>query len=1653
MKAFRLFTITLLLVLSGSGVLAQCAGLYFASTDTVGCVPLIAKFTAANFPAGSDFAWDFGGGYSSQSASDSVKTNIFNSVGNYTVKLKVYLPGGAICTLQKSNYIAVSQKPVAQFTIDKPLLCNGGDTVIFTDITAKSKSRNWLIDGVSYLNAPRVLKHYFNLTGYKSVTLLIRDSLGCTALVNRDSAVNMVDSLILDFSSNFTPGCAPFNVTFTPSIGGLATQTITSYSWTLSGSSSPSSTSLSPTVVYSTQGSFDVTLTVTTNLGCTYVTTKKAFIKVGSPVVVNFTADYTTVCRKQTIRLINTTAGLPMPGQFKWVLPITATLLQGDTASDTVYITFDGIGLFDMQLNYLYNSCSSSKKVVNYFTVTPPVAFFTSVDRVNCTFPDTVNIISTSILPATGTNTYQWTVYDVNHTNVLATATTQNPTFIINKFGAFDVRLIVANSNGCSDTLRMPSFIIIDTAIGNFSAFPLVACPGQPIAFYNLTPVFSNKAPARYRWIFYSLDSIHRLNFSLNGNDTIDNPIVRYDTAGRYNVRLEVSNKWGCGDTVIYYKFITVGVPIANFSNANSNICAGSNLAFIQQTLPLLSTLLHTWSIQHADSANITLTGVGTNFLATFAVPGSYHVKYKVSNGIYCSDSLIKSNEVHVSGIKGGIASNKLTGCKQAVLNFTSSINYNFHYVNPSPIVQYEWSCSASGDGALSNGFTIANATNATTTITFSGIGTYKVYCKFTNSDGCSYIDSSAALMIRIGVKAQFDVFPVYCLDDTGIVFNTSLLKPVSYKWYSDGAISFLPADTAKNPIIVFSQRGYHPISLITQSVDGCLDTLTQNLVITKPTADFVASDTVILCGPSLVTFRSRSSSDVYLYTWNFGDGSPLLKSTDSVISHVFAINNGQSAFHITLTVENYFGCKASKTKLNFIRILGPVPYFKISNTVGCEPLTVHIVDSSRNVYKFYFSYGFGPIDSLTISDKIYTLSSPNLLYSVYKPYLFVTDNSGTCFQLYQPLDSIVVYSNPKASFYVNDRNDCAPFVVNFNDSSKGAVRWKWDFNNDGLIDDTTQNPTHTYVAAGNYAVKLIVSNSFGCTDSTLRLNYIEAFAQPTALFSVSDTAVCPHTAITFSNQSTATSSQVKYHWDFGDPFTLADTSNQFNPAPYGYDRPGIYSVKLTVQDANGCTDSVVHINAVRVFDSLPPSQPEIYYVTVVNSNDIKIVWNINTATDFAAYTLYRSGGGPFSPLVTKSNKVDTSYLDNTGINVNTQPYSYSLEAVDYCQYKTGLSRLHQSIFINATTLTQNSNIVRWTGYRGWVSGSYSYQLYRSHTAVGGYLLHAQLTAFDTVFTDLNLCDSDYYYYVEAVQAGTQFISRSNTDFNHPPFYITNGVLEVLRATVLNDKDVLLEWDTAGIVNTNRKNYLVERMDANGTFKNLAVSTSNTFIDKQVDVHLNSYTYRVRMQDYCGNTTGASNLGRSINLKVSNIDYAVYLTWNAYGDWAKTILAYHVELYDHTTNTFKTIAVLPSFDTSYLDKTVTATDTAFCYRIKAVEAEALPDSSMSNMACLFLPPKIFVPNAFSPNNDGINDVFYAQGLFIQNLTGKLPLDYLLRIYDRWGSLVFETNDLYKGWDGTFRGQASAIGVYIYELRATGYNRQRFNYKGTFQLLR
>ncbi len=152
----------------------------------------------------------------------------------------------------------------------------------------------------------------------------------------------------------------------------------------------------------------------------------------------------------------------------------------------------------------------------------------------------------------------------------------------------------------------------------------------------------------------------------------------------------------------------------------------------------------------------------------------------------------------------------------------------------------------------------------------------------------------------------------------------------------------------------------------------------------------------------------------------------------------------------------------------------------------------------------------------------------------------------------------------------------CDGFTVTFNESSSGnPTNFFWDFGDPTSPTNTStqQFPTHTFTAAGIFNIKLKVSIAGQCSDSITKPlsvfpGFVPGFSPPPVL--------CVGQPVKFTDNTTTAYGNVNsWHWDFGDPTTLADTSNAQFPS-YTYPAPGAtYNVKLVVTNSKGCKDSI----------------------------------------------------------------------------------------------------------------------------------------------------------------------------------------------------------------------------------------------------------------------------------------------------------------------------------------------------------------------------------------------------------------------------------------------------------------------------------------------
>ena len=115
------------------------------------------------------------------------------------------------------------------------------------------------------------------------------------------------------------------------------------------------------------------------------------------------------------------------------------------------------------------------------------------------------------------------------------------------------------------------------------------------------------------------------------------------------------------------------------------------------------------------------------------------------------------------------------------------------------------------------------------------------------------------------------------------------------------------------------------------------------------------------------------------------------------------------------------------------------------------------------------------------------------------------------------------------------------------------------------------------------------------------------------------------------------------------------------------------------------------------------------------------------------------------------------------------------------------------------------------------------------------------------------------------------------------------------------------------------------------------------------------------------------------------------------------------------------------------------------YRVTAVKNGPSNVNSLSNEATVVPKPLVYIPNAFTPNGDGLNDGFGVKAEGIEH--------FKMEIYNRWGEMIFSTTDINEQWDGTYMGKKlETTDVYVYKVSAQGIDNNVQNFNGRVTLI-
>ena len=291
-------------------------------------------------------------------------------------------------------------------------------------------------------------------------------------------------------------------------------------------------------------------------------------------------------------------------------------------------------------------------------------------------------------------------------------------------------------------------------------------------------------------------------------------------------------------------------------------------------------------------------------------------------------------------------------------------------------------------------------------------------------------------------------------------------------------------------------------------------------------------------------------------------------------------------------------------------------------------------------------------------------------------------------------------------------------------------------------------------------------------------------------------------------------------------------------------------------------------------------------------------------------------------------------------------------------------------------------------------------------------------------------------------------VAHSNTydvEFEYPEEIETP---KLKRASVMSDGNVeiLIETDPTS---TEVSDYQIERYNIHSDewdpILEMQASTMGiplTFIDTNVDTDSRSYRYRCIAFNECNVPTATSNEAQTIFLQGWRSEdpelFLNSLIWSEYDDFPQGVASYELLRSDTRTSALEPFAsTAPNI--TYAEDNVgelTHLPGDFCYTVLAIEnfQDGGVNGSQSNKICLTEQPLIWIPEAFTPNNDGLNDCFpwdagNSQMGFVTRESVAGAEYFNLKIMSRWGDTLFESNSINQCWDGTDDGEPVPDGVY------------------------
>ncbi len=602
-------------------------------------------------------------------------------------------------------------------------------------------------------------------------------------------------------------------------------------------------------------------------------------------------------------------------------------------------------------------------------------------------------------------------------------------------------------------------------------------------------------------------------------------------------------------------------------------------------------------------------------------------------------------------------------------------------------------------------------------------------------------------------------------------------------------------------------------------------------------------------------------------------------------------------------------------------------------------------------------------------------------------------------------------YLSVKGDFEVDQQKGCHDITVTASNINPGTGTIIYQF--DGFNSATTTNPTHTYTAPGTYWINQYIQGATGEKKDSVSVAVVAPETPKIELLSCNNFELLVDILDNYYDV---------YEINYGDGFITQINKNN-NVPPYTFADNTTRNVTVT-----GLFNTASNRCAVASFQFTPttavlPSQLD--SLIIFDNTSLKLDYSLPvhsisklevSLTNNSSYVLFK-------------NLAQNTIADTVrNLNINQNIYCFRIATYDACSNFKSYS--NEVCTINLNTSSQNNQItIDWSTID--LGGSQTAEIFRDGAAL-------QTIAFPTIqhIDSTVVCNTTYCYQAEINFTGGG-LSRSleicETAFS------TNTPPTIDNISSITNSDSI-DWTWQIPVSSMPSYFKIYQVNAEGTILK-SDTTSANFYRMLFD---NTVKYMAaEIHDACNNTSPIGNVGSNIYLTGStNQSFDIELNWNTFYGWIDGFQDYYVTIKDNQGVLIDSLST--NGQTNYSLPVANQVEQTMVFTVWAVPVISGIKNSRSNILVFERDPIISIPNSFTPNGDGLNDLFVVSGKFIAS--------YELQVFNRWGEVLFQTTDLDTGWDGTSNNNIMPVGNYVYWMRIKDLNNNEHIRTGSILIL-